>query len=112
MSSPSLLTQRELGYGVYRMESVGNVLKLSQESVHMRFRSRYGSRFGASAFRRTKRCFMGAELHQHSTQCRHLNIKTPQAWSHRNNCGEVLRETCVNAVNQCKPFDSIEVNGA
>jgi hypothetical protein len=85
------------------MESVGNVLKLLHERVHMRFCGRYGGRFGAS---------LGAELHQHSTQCRHLNIKTPQAWSHRNNCGEVLRETCVDAVNQCKPFDSIEVNGA
>ncbi|WP_165646647.1 hypothetical protein [Sutterella wadsworthensis] len=60
MPSPSLLSQRELRYGMHRMESVGNVLKLSQESLHMRFRSRYGRRFGAAAFRRTKRCFMGA----------------------------------------------------
>ncbi|WP_337751937.1 hypothetical protein [Sutterella wadsworthensis] len=80
MSSPSPLSQRELGYGVYRMESVGNVLKLLHERAHMRFCGRYGGRFGAS---------LGAELHQHSTQRRDLNIKTPQARSHRNNGGEV-----------------------
>ena len=84
---------------MHRMESVGNVLKLLHERVHMRFCGRYGGRFGAS---------LGAELHQHSTQCRHLNIKTHQPMT-----GSVLMVPLYRSVHATVPssIECISENG-
>ena len=85
-------------------------LKLPHERVHMRFRRRYGRRFGASLL--AERFFNGrlTASAQHSMQ-------TPE---HQDAAGsrslkqlrEISRETCVDAVNQCNPLDAVEVNGA